>query len=128
MALAATAPIKYSPDPYCAQKTINCWLNGSAFAPAVANGVRSNMGPNNLVGPGYFDVDLGLTRSFPITERQRFTIRAEVFNIQNKVNFLTSSPTNPSAPSTGGQNGTSFGKILYDVAPRIMQFAVKYTF
>jgi hypothetical protein len=116
------------PNVYCVQKTINCWLNGAAFAPAVANGVRSNMGPNNLVGPDYFDVDLGLTRSFRITERQRVTIRAEAFNIQNRANYLTSSPTNPSAPATGGQNGTSFGKILYDVSPRIMQFAVKYAF
>ena len=116
------------PNVYCAHKTITCWLNGSAFAPAVANGVRSNMGPNNLVGPGYFDVDLGLTRSFRIKERQRFDIRAEVFNVQNRANFLTSSTTNPSAPSTGSQNGSSFGKILYDVSPRIMQFAVKYVF
>jgi hypothetical protein len=116
------------PNVYCAQKTINCWLNASAFAPAVANGVRSNMGAYTLVGPGYFDIDLGLTRSIPIGERRRVDLRAEAFNIQNRVNFLTNSTTNPSAISTGQQNGTAFGKILYDASPRIMQFALKYVF
>src|SRR5207302_10548145 len=98
------------PDVYCANKNLNCWLNGAAFAPAVANGVRSNMGPGTLVGPGYFDVDLGLTRSIRIKERQRVDLRAEAFNVQNRVNFTGTSSTNPSAVSIGSQNGTSFGK------------------
>ena len=86
------------------------------------------MGPNNLVGPAYFDVDLGLTRSIRIKERQRVDLRAEAFNIQNRANFLANSPTNVAAPAAGSQNGSSFGKILYDVSPRIMQFAIKYVF
>jgi hypothetical protein len=73
-------------------------------------------------------MDLGLTKSIPIGERRRVDLRAEAFNIQNRVNFLTNSTTNPSAVSTGQQNGTSFGKILYDAGPRIMQFALKYVF
>jgi len=116
------------PDVYCPNKNINCWLNVAAFAPPVANGIRSNMGPNNLVGPAYFDVDLGLTRSIRIKERQRVDLRAEAFNIQNRANFLANSPTNVAAPAAGSQNGSSFGKILYDVSPRIMQFAIKYVF
>ncbi len=115
-------------DPYCEHKTINCWLNGAAFATPVANGIPSNMKPFTLVGPGFFNMDLALTRSIRLGERQRVDLRAEAFNFMNHANFLTNSPNNPSAVSTGQQNGAAFGKILYDVGPRIMQFAVKYAF
>ena len=115
-------------NPYCEHRTINCWLNGAAFATPVANGVHSNMGAYTLVGPGFFDVDLALTKTIRIGERQHVDLRAEAFNIANRTNFLTNSPNNPSAVSTGQQNGTAFGRILYDVGPRIMQFAVKYAF
>jgi hypothetical protein len=64
-------------------------------------------------------VDVALSRQFRIKERQHLEIRAESFNIQNKVNFL-----NP----TAALNSSTFGKILTDVSPRIMQFAVKYAF
>ena len=67
----------------------------------------------------YFGVDLGLTRSIRIRERQRVELRAEAFNIQNRVNF-----NNPS----GSFTSSSFGKITTDRAPRIMQFAMKYYF
>ena len=115
-------------SPYCEHKTINCWLNGAAFATPVANGIPSNMKPFTLVGPGFFNMDLALTRSIRLGERQRVDLRAEAFNFANHANFLTNSPNNPSAVSTGQQNGAAFGKILYDVGPRIMQFAVKYAF
>jgi hypothetical protein len=115
-------------NPYCEHKTINCWLNGAAFASPVANGIPSNMKPFTLVGPGFFNMDLALTRSIRLGERQRVDLRAEAFNFANHANFLTNSPNNPSAVSTGQQNGAAFGKILYDVGPRIMQFAVKYAF
>jgi hypothetical protein len=116
------------PNPYCEHKTINCWLNAAAFATPVANGVRSNMRGYTLVGPGYFDLDVALTKSIRVAEHHRVDIRAEAFNVPNRTNFLTTSPSNPSAVSTGQQNGTAFGKIQYDVGPRIMQFAIKYAF
>ena len=115
-------------NPYCEHKTINCWLNAAAFATPVANGVRSNMSPYTLVGPGYLNVDVALTKTIRVGERQRVDLRVEAFNVPNRTNFLTNSPNNPSAVSTGQQNGAAFGKILYDVGPRIMQFAIKYAF
>jgi hypothetical protein len=113
---------------YCEHWSRDCWLNKDAFAPAVANGVRSNMGPYTLVGPNFFAMDVALSKRFRVTERQAVELRGEAFNIQNRVNYLTHSPTNVSAPNAGSQNGTSFGKLLYDVSPRIMQFAIKYAF
>ncbi len=93
-------------------------MNASAFG-TVANGTFGNLGYDSLVGPGYFDVDLALSRKFRVRESKGFEIRAEAFNIQNKTNFL-----NPTASLTS----SNFGKILTDVSPRIMQFAVKYAF
>ena len=77
------------------------------------------MGNNAFIGPGYFDVDMALSRAFRVRERQRIEIRAEAFNVQNRVNF-----NNP----TGTVSSALFGKIQTDKAPRIMQFAIKYMF
>jgi len=115
-------------DPYCADRTYTCWLNGHAFG-VPANGTLGTLGSNSLVGPGYFDVDLALTRRFPVKEKQYVEIRAEVFNIENRVNFLN--PSNPGLvgnASGSALNSSNFGKILSDVSPRIMQFAIKYAF
>jgi hypothetical protein len=105
-------------NPSCGTQTIGCYMRLAAFASPAA-GTLGNLGYDNLVGPGYFDVDLALSRRFAIRERQHIEIRAEAFNIQNKVNFL-----NPTAT----MNSSNFGKIQTDVSPRITQFAVKYVF
>jgi len=126
--IGAQRPNQVLPNAYCTTKTINCWMNASAFADPAA-GTLGNMGINNLEGPGYFDVDISLSRQFHVKERQYFEIRAESFNIQNRANFL-----NPGAVSIAGGTANStltsstFGRIQADVSPRIMQFAVKYVF
>ena len=95
------------------------WLNLSSFNSAVPAGTFGNLGYGNIAGPGFFEVDVAVSKRFQIRERQNLEIRAESFNIQNKANFL-----NP----TSATNSSNFGKILTDVSPRIMQFAVKYAF
>jgi hypothetical protein len=103
---------------YCANQSITCWMNFSAFG-APAAGTFGNLGNATLIGPGYFNVDVAVSRRFNVRERQQLEIRGEAFNIQNRANFL-----NP----TAALNSSNFGKILTDVSPRIMQFAVKYSF
>jgi hypothetical protein len=126
--IAGQRPNQVLADPYCAHRSYTCWLNGLAFA-TPPNGTFGNVGVNSLMGPGYFDVDLALSRRFPLKEKQYLELRAEAFNIENRVNFL-----NPSNPGYVGNasgsvlNNSNFGKILSDVSPRIMQFAVKYYF
>jgi hypothetical protein len=115
-------------NPYCANRSYACWLNGNAFG-TPGNGAFGTLGFDNLVGPNYFNVDLSLSRRFPVKERQYFEIRAEAFNLQNRVNFLN--PSNPGLvgnASGSALNSSNFGKILSDVGPRIMQFAMKYAF
>jgi hypothetical protein len=125
---AGQRPNQINSDPYCTVRTINCYINANAFA-APLGGTLGDLGANNLLGPGYFDVDVSLSRRFPIKERQYVEIRAESFNIENRTNFL-----NPGTAGLAGGtansalNSSTFGKIQSDVSPRIMQFAVKYNF
>ena len=103
---------------YCANQNRNCWMSAKAFA-APATGTLGNQGINTLVGPGYFDIDLALSRRFTVREKQNLEVRFEAFNVLNKANYL-----NP----TAAINSSNFGKIQTDTGPRILQLAAKYTF
>ena len=105
-------------NPYIRNTSTLQWLNPTAFALS-APGTFGNAGMGSLVGPGYFDVDAAVSRYFNITERHRVELRFEFFNVLNHPNF--SNPDNTVTDST-------FGVIQSDVAPRIIQMALKYQF
>jgi len=94
------------------------WLNPSVFSLSPM-GTFGNSGRASLEAPGYFDIDAAVSRYFNITEHQRVELRFEFFNVLNNVNF--------SAPDNYFTD-PQFGQILSDVSPRILQFAMKYTF
>jgi hypothetical protein len=120
-------PNQILPSPYCPDRGKDCWVNPAAFKAASA-GTFGNLGNNNIQGPGYFDIDVALSRMFSITERHRIEIRGEAFNLQNRVNFNPPTTiTYPNSP-TAALTNTTFGKLVSDVSPRILQFAVKYVF
>jgi len=96
------------------------WFNPKAFA-ANAAGQYGNAGRDTILGPGFWDLDLGLTRQIPLTERQKLELRAEAFNILNHANFL---PSGLHLSYTDGK----FGSITSAMDPRILQFALKYVF
>ena len=58
------------------------YVNPNLFA-ANAIGTFGNAGHNSLRGPGYFDVDLALSREFKLRERLTLHARAEAFNVLN---------------------------------------------
>jgi hypothetical protein len=70
-------------------------------------------------GPGYFDWDAGLFRSFPVKEDARFEFRAEYFNLINHTNF-----TNP----VTSLSSANFGGITKSNDPRIAQLSLKFLF
>ncbi len=77
-------------------------------------------GRNIFTGPGFFQTDFALHKTFPIKERVRFELRGEAFNVFNNVNF-----NQPNATSTSA----SFGVISsVRVPPRILQIAAKISF
>jgi len=105
-------------NPYPAQQTLGQWLSPAAFAqPALGS---FGMGPNNILGPGIFNINASLVREVRIKERHLIQFRAEAFNLLNHVE-----PTNPNASIS---TPSTFGKVTVFGNPRIMQFALKYMF
>ena len=100
-----------------------------------ALGTYGNLGQNNIKGPGVFQWNVALSRTFSIRERKTIQVRAEAFNLPNHLN-----PTVPGGGSSPGSNSLSsstFGQILGDISgnngldsgdPRIIQFAMKFVF
>ena len=134
-AWAETLNLVPGKDPYCKPITRSCFLNPAAYTVPTAY-TRGNLPPSSLYGPHYLNIDLALARSFHITERQQIMVRWENFNVLNNVNL-----TLPSAIAPVGGFTPGFGEPAapapaiiptpgYGVAggPRIMQFALKYTF
>jgi hypothetical protein len=68
------------------QRNYHAWFNLNDFV-APAQYTYGNSGTGILVGPGYFDADLGVYRTFRFTERYKLTFRGESFNTFNNVNF-----------------------------------------
>jgi hypothetical protein len=77
------------------------YLNQSSFAvPAAAT--YGNLGRNQVIGPGFGDVDLSLLKNIPIyKERVHAQFRVEMFNIFNRVNLAQ--------PNANMGSGSSFG-------------------
>jgi hypothetical protein len=42
-----------------------------------------------LYGPGFADVDLSVFKTFPVKERLRIQVRAEMFNVFNRINLAS---------------------------------------
>jgi hypothetical protein len=105
-------------SPYVRDTGTLKWLNPAAF---VANpaGTFGNAGAYSLQGPGYYNLDLALSRSFQTRESQKLEVRFESFNSLNQVNF-----SNPTSSLSSAQ----FGRITSAGSPRILQVAMKYIF
>jgi hypothetical protein len=103
-------------NPFLDRGRLN-YLNPQAFAqPAL--GTLGNMGRNNIEGPSNWQVDMALSRLFPI-QGSRLEFRVEAFNLTNRL-----IRNNPSVNFS--QN--TFGQMTTAGDPRIMQFALKYVF
>ena len=82
---------------------------------------------NELRGPGYFGIDTGLSKQWPITESQNLKFSWEIFNVTNSVRFDVAA-----LPQTTGQLDQPSGVFgTYSstlTRPRVMQFALRYSF
>jgi hypothetical protein len=86
---------------------------------------------NNLRGPGFFGVDLGLAKRWkmPWNENHSLQFRWEVFNVTNSVRFDVQSANAYEGGSLANGNGANFGNFSGTLTnPRIMQFALRYEF
>ncbi|MGA9642892.1 MAG: TonB-dependent receptor [Terriglobales bacterium] len=103
---------------------LNDYFNAAAFGACsdLNNVLPFGTSPRNFLrGPGQKNVDFSVVKFFPVSERSKVEFRAEFFNIFNLVNFAQPN-SNAFVPETLGKiTATSAG-------PRIIQFALKYSF
>ena len=94
----------------CAATDATChYFQVSSFAQVPAGQTRyGTAGRNILRGPGFFDLDTGLLRNFPITERLKFQFRVDAFAVTNTPNF-GNPQTNISQSNFGVINSTASG-------------------
>ena len=98
--------------------TLDRWFNTAAFAapPAYTPG---NLGYGTFLGPGTFNWDFSVYKTFLFTEHHRLQFRTEFFNVLN----------HPNLGNPGLTVGTAtFGKITTASDPRVLQFGIKYLF
>lgn len=100
------------------ERNIDRWFDLTAFV-APPQFSFGNAGRGILVGPGNFNVDLGVHRNFHFGDRWRLSYRWEMFNAFNRANFAT-----PNA-AIGNPNA---GLISATAPARIMQMALKLSF
>lgn len=103
----------------------NLWSNPAAAVSSYGETMAGESGSRNTIrGAGIFNIDTGLSKTFtmPWSERQRFELRWESFNVTNTVRFDPASAIlSLTSPAVFGQLTGAFG------SPRQMQFAGRYT-
>jgi hypothetical protein len=95
------------------------FFNTAAF---VANqpGRYGNAARNLFSGPGSFNTDISVVKTFPISDRYgQLQFRSEFFNAMNRANF---------GQPDGNLIDKTFGQIQTAADPRIVQFALRYRF
>jgi len=89
-------------------------------------GFYGNVGRNTLIGPGFAKLDLSLMKDFPLGGARKMQLRAEAFNLTNRVNFGL--PQATLFDSRGRRIGSA-GRITRTVSPaRQLQLALRFGF
>ncbi|MGD0133683.1 MAG: TonB-dependent receptor [Bryobacteraceae bacterium] len=127
-----------------ANQSVTQWFNESCFVPS-QYGTAGNLGRNVLVGPGYAETDISVTKITRINERMTIQLRGEIFNVFNHPNFAppaasiinagsgcgptsTYSPTSPCFVPTGAAITSLVGSGGIPDVARQTQFSVKLQF
>jgi len=97
------------------------YFNTAAFS-VNALGTPGNASRRSFYGPGMFNSDIALLRNFHFTESKVLQFRLESFNTFNHTQFFGPAAVN------GNIDSPLFGQVVKAASPRLMQFAVKFTF
>jgi hypothetical protein len=111
-----------TPRAGCRTGDLTCsYFNPSVFSAPVGP-VFGNVGRDTVRGPGFFNLDMSLFRTFKLTERFGLQFRAEAFGLTNTPHFNN--------PNGGFQNPGvgSFGVITGSSGQRVVWIAAKVTF
>ena len=107
------------------QRTVDRWFNVDAFERATNRQLVSNVRTQptrfeDLRGPGYSVLDLGILKNVDLTGRLKLQLRAEAYNAINRANLggPNTTPTNTAFGTITAQNGL----------PRQFQLAARVSF
>jgi hypothetical protein len=167
MEFSAGRPYAGLLSPACTSSTLsfgNCNgangnLNDSAFNEDTANtaggingaGPTPGIGLNSFYGPWLQRIDLGVARTFKITEGKELQLQAEAFNVFNHANYyvqngnginqlqynpigtncgdgLSLNQTCYLVPNSGPGNFGTLQEISPNGLPRALQFSARFTF
>ena len=70
------------------------WVNPAAFVsagfdPVTGLPLPGNVSRNKYYGPKFADVDLSVIKNIPLRERLKVQVRADMFNIFNRINLAS---------------------------------------
>jgi hypothetical protein len=138
--IAGRADIVPGVDPYSrshAHSPTASWLNPAAFAPP-APGQWGDSPRNGYFGPGYYNWDMSLMKSFAVTENQRLQFRGDFLNVLNHTNWDGGGTTiggvaapvvaNVGTQQYGGSAVKNFGVVTTGEGNRVIQVSLRYTF
>ena len=117
----------FNPAAFCAPGTSDPLYPGGTCPPGLGLPGFGNVPRNFLRGPGAWQMDLGLSKRIPVTERLQLQFRAEAFNIFNRAMY---------ASPDGLISASDFGVIYLPLnttpvgmgTPRQLQFMLKVQF
>ena len=107
------------PDGRSKGDAIQNWFNTAAFVPNKI-GTVGNVGMDAVRGPGFWNVDIGASRNFLITETKRVEFRASFYNLFNHGNLGLPNAT---------QSSPTFGRITGMANDaRVIDLGLKFAF
>ncbi len=102
------------PASSCAASDTSCkYFDATAFkavsatSPGLLDGFFGNAGRNILRGPGFFNLDMSVTRDFKLSERFTFQFEADAFGVTNTPHF-----NNPNANISAGNFGAVTSTLI----------------
>lgn len=107
-----------------AAHTLDSWFNTAAYKDVPSGQLRvGNAKPTSMIGPGFQQWDISLSRNMRFTRRFGGQLRVETFNTFNHTNpqglYTSSDVTTP---------GSAFGSVSSTREPRRVQLAMKLNF
>ncbi len=115
---AVQRPHRIGNPNHFATRGASAWFNQSAFTAAGQYAI-GNSSRNPVRGPGLQNADLMIGKTFRVTERVNFELRAEAFNVSN---------TPPLNDPNGSFGSAAFGTVTSAGNPRDFEFAGKIRF
>jgi len=101
------------------QRTVTSWFNASVYS-APALGTFSPVSRNIVSGPGWNQVDTTFMKYFAVTEKVRFELRAEAYNLFNHTQFA--------GVGVAFTTPTTFGRVTSARDPRSMMVGARIQF